>query len=109
MNKSKILYNKKCSICNYEIEHYKKRSNLDYVDCSNMDDKYLKKLHVKFEDGSELSGVEAFIFVWERTDGYHWLAKLVSMPLIINIAKFCYSIIAFLLFWRFKIFVKWEW
>tara|TARA_B100000674_G_scaffold70220_1_gene48521 strand:- start:1096 stop:1416 length:321 start_codon:yes stop_codon:yes gene_type:complete len=106
MNKSKILYNKKCSICNYEIEHYKKRSNLDYVDCSNMDDKYLKKLHVKFEDGSELSGVEAFIFVWERTDGYHWLAKLVSMPLIINIAKFCYSIIAFLLFWRFKIFAK---
>lgn len=106
MNKSKILYNKKCSICNYEIEHYKKRSNLDYVDCSNMDDKYLKKLHVKFEDGSELSGVEAFIFVWERTDGYHWLAKLISMPLIINIAKFCYSIIAFLLFWRFKIFVK---
>ena len=106
MNKSKILYNKKCSICNYEIEHYKKRSNLDYVDCSNMDDKYLKKLHVKFEDGSELSGVEAFIFVWERTDGYHWLAKLVSMPLIINIAKFCYSIIAFLLFWRFKIFFK---
>ena len=106
MNKSKILYNKKCSICNYEIEHYKKRSNLDYVDCSNMDDKYLKKLHVKFEDGSELSGVEAFIFVWARTDGYHWLAKLVSMPLIINIAKFCYSIIAFLLFWRFKIFVK---
>ena len=95
MNKSKILYNKKCSICNYEIEHYKKRSNLDYVDCSNMDDKYLKKLHVKFEDGSELSGVEAFIFVWERTDGYHWLAKLVSMPLIINIAKFRKSIKAF--------------
>ena len=106
MNKLKVLYNKKCSICNYEIEHYKKRSNLDYVDCSDMDERYLKKLHVRFEDGSELSGVEAFIFVWERTDRYHWLAKLVSMPLIINIAKFCYSIIAFLLFWRFKIFVK---
>ena len=106
MNKLKVLYNKKCSICNYEIEHYKKRSNLDYVDCSDMDEKYLKKLHIKFEDGSELSGVDAFIFVWERTDGYQWLARLVRLPLIISIAKFCYSIIAFLLFWRFKIFVK---
>ena len=84
MNKLKVLYNKKCSICNYEIEHYKKRSNLDYVDCSDMDEKYLKKLHVRFEDGSELSGVEAFIFVWEKTDGYQWLARLVRLPLIIK-------------------------
>ena len=31
-------------------------------------------LHVVFEDGKELSGVDAFIYVWERTNGYNWLA-----------------------------------
>jgi len=43
MNNSKVLYNQKCSICNYEIQHYKKRSSLSFVDCSEMDDKYLKR------------------------------------------------------------------
>ena len=34
MDKSEILFNEKCSICNYEIKHYKKRSNLNFVDCT---------------------------------------------------------------------------
>ena len=51
MNDSgKVLFNEKCSICNFEIKHYKKRSKLDFIDCSNMEDKYLKKLHVTFAD-----------------------------------------------------------
>ena len=67
MNDSKILFNEKCSICNFEIKHYKKRSELNFVNCSEMEDKYLKKLHVIFDDGKELSGVDAFIYVWEET------------------------------------------
>ena len=70
MSKSEILFNEKCSICNFEIKHYKKRSKLNFVNCSEMDDKYLKQLHVRFQDGKELSGVDAFIFVWQRTKGY---------------------------------------
>ena len=62
MNTSdKVLFNEKCSICNIEIQHYMKRSNVNFVDCSEMDDKYLKKLHVSLVDGSELVGVDAFI------------------------------------------------
>ena len=53
MAKGKILFNEKCSICNYEIKHYKKRSDLNFEDCSDMNDKYLKKLHVVFEDESK--------------------------------------------------------
>ena len=51
MTKGTVLFNKKCSVCNFEIQHYKKRSSLNYTDCSGMDDKYLKALHVQFEDG----------------------------------------------------------
>ena len=72
-NNGKVLFNEKCSICNFEIKHYKKRSELDFTDCSHMEDKYLKKLHVTFNDGKELVGVDAFIYVWNRTKGYRWL------------------------------------
>ena len=71
-----------------------------------MEDKYLKKLHVTFDDGTELVGVDAFIYVWNRTTGYRWLGTLVSLPVIKQLAVFAYSILAFLLFWRFKIFNK---
>ena len=47
-NEGKVLFNEKCSICNFEIKHYKKRSELIFNDCSHMEDKYLKRLHVVF-------------------------------------------------------------
>ena len=102
----KVLFNEKCSICNFEIKHYKKRSQLTFNDCSHMEDKYLKILHVVFDDDIELVGVDAVIYIWKRTDGYAWLAKFVGLPVIKQCAVFAYSILAFLLFWRFKIFNK---
>jgi predicted DCC family thiol-disulfide oxidoreductase YuxK len=106
MKNSKVLFNEKCGICNFEIKHYKKRSQLKFEDCSDMDDKYLKKLHVIFDDGKELSGVDAFIYVWERTNGYNWLAKIVSLPVIIQLAKISYFFLAYILYWRYKFLVK---
>ena len=102
----KVLFNEKCSICNFEIKHYKKRSQLTFNDCSHMEDKYLKKLHVVFDDDKELVGVDACSFIWIRIDGYAWLGKFIGLPVIKQCAVFAYSILAFLLFWRFKIFNK---
>lgn len=106
MENGKILFNEKCSICNFEIQHYKKRSHLEFEDCSDMSDKYLKKLHVIFDNGKELVGVDAFVYIWKRTKGYAWLAKFTNLPIIYQFAKLAYSFIAFLLFWRFKIAMK---
>ena len=103
MYKEKILFNEKCSICNFEIKHYKERSNLNFIDCSDMEDKYLKKLHVILPNKEELSGVDAFIYVWKQTTGYEWLAKLIKLPGIKLIAVFFYAIISRLLFWKFKL------
>ncbi|MDA0949242.1 MAG: DCC1-like thiol-disulfide oxidoreductase family protein [Proteobacteria bacterium] len=103
-NNGKVLFNEKCSICNFEIKHYKKRSHLTFDDCSHMEDKYLKKLHVVFDDEKELVGVDAFIYIWKRTKGYGWLGTFVGLPIVKQCAIFAYSILAFLLFWRFKIF-----
>ena len=40
----KVLFNEECSICNFEIKHYKKRSQLEYENYSDKGDKYLKAL-----------------------------------------------------------------
>ena len=106
MNESKILFNEKCMVCNFEIKHYKKRSKLNFVDCSEMEDKYLKRLHVVFDSGEEISGVDAFIYVWERTKGYAWIAKIIKLPIVYFLSKIGYSIIAFILFYKFKILGK---
>jgi len=106
MNDSKILFNEKCSICNLEIKHYKKRSDLNFVNCSEMGDKYLKKLHVRFENGTEISGVDAFIYVWERTNGYNLIPPIIRMPIIYQLSKIAYFFLAYILFWRYKYFVK---
>ena len=106
MGKGKVLFNEKCSICNFEIKHYKKRSSLTFEDCSEKEDKYLKALYVQFSDGTELKGVDAFIYVWSHTKGYNWLAKIVNFSLIKSFCKLVYIPLAFLLFWKFKIFKK---
>ena len=105
-NDGKVLFNEKCSICNFEIKHYKKRSELDFTDCSHMEDKYLKKLHVTFDDGTELVGVDAFIYVWNNVSGFQFLAKIVNLPIVYTIAKMTYKVIALLLFYRFKVMKK---
>jgi len=100
----KVLFNEECRICNFEIKHYKKRSQLEYENCSKKGDKYLKALYVEFPDGSEIKGVEAFIYVWSNTKGYSWLARFVSTPVVFTIAKLVYAFLAFILYWRFKLF-----
>ena len=105
-NDGVVLFNEECGICNFEINHYKKKSKLRFENCSQLGDKYLKQLHIKFPDNSELVGVDAFIYVWGRTNGYNWLAKIVSLPVIIQLAKISYFFLAYILYWRYKFLVK---
>ena len=71
-----------------------------------MEDKYLKKLHVTFDDGKELVGVDVFIYVWKEMPGYKWLGIFTDLPVIKQLAKCVYAVLAFILFWRFKLFSK---
>ena len=66
----------------------------------------LKSFMLVFEDGKELSGIDAFIYVWKRTDGYNWLSKIISLPVVIHLAKISYFFLAYILYWRYKFFVK---
>jgi len=59
----KVLFNEECSICNFEIKYYKKRSQLQYENCSQKGDKYLKALYVEFIDGREIKGVHSLLAI----------------------------------------------
>ena len=61
---------------------------------------------VRREIERELKQHPAFIYVWERTKGYAWLAKLVGLPVVKQLSKIAYAILAFLLFYKYKIFSK---
>ena len=102
-NDGVVLFNEECGICNFEINHYKKKSKLRFKNCSQLGDKYLKQLHIKFPDNSELVGVDAFIYVWNHTKGFEFLSKVIKVPIIYSISKLVYKVVALILFYRFKI------
>ena len=52
MNESKILFNEKCSVCNFEIKHYKQRSELNFgvvIYIGDNDENYVKDLTSSLE------------------------------------------------------------
>ncbi|HAN81022.1 MAG TPA: DUF393 domain-containing protein [Gammaproteobacteria bacterium] len=115
MGKATVLYNDKCPVCSFEIEHYRslcsKRSiDLDFEKIS-VDGPVLKasrltaedakkRLHLVTSDGRLLVGVEAFLALWAEMPGYRVLGRVVSIPGIHHIASLLYDrAVAPTLFW----------
>ena len=103
-----IFYNDKCSICNYEINHYKKNChNIDWngihdtKDLLNIIDKtpkqLVRRLHL-IKDNKIYEGVDAFAYIWPQIPNYRILSKIIKLPIIYILSKFFYEIIAYLLY-----------
>lgn len=109
----KVYYNESCSICRAEINLYKKQNieEIDWVDITNniaaenetsKDDKtLLRRLHV-MEDGKVFEGAEAFLLVWKKIPKYKFLYNFFKLPIIFQIFKFTYEIIAYFLYLKNK-------
>ena len=105
----RVYYNQKCTVCNIEISHYKKKNipNLIWVDINNPSEdlKFLKKsrkemmrrLHV-IDDKTIYSGARAFIILWSNMPNYKLLSKILNLPIIFQVFNIFYEFIAFLLF-----------
>ena len=74
----KVLYNEKCPICAFEINQYRKKSEIEFQDCSEMGNKYLRRLHFISNSNELKVGLDAFIEIWSRSEGYEKLAKLTA-------------------------------
>ena len=96
----KVFFNNSCSICRFEINHYKKisDSNLEWVDITNNDDalkitsknqeELLRRLHV-IDNGKVVGGAKAFIIIWSKIPKYKFLSKLFSIkPFFFNFSLY---------------------
>ncbi|MGD9293881.1 MAG: DUF393 domain-containing protein [Roseobacter sp.] len=94
-----VLYNADCPVCSYEIDHYAtySRNNAlpirfdDLNDTAslskwNLDgDAAARRLHV-LKDGELLSGIPAFVALWQEMPRYRWLARTVRLPGVFHLA-----------------------
>ena len=109
----KVFFNNSCSICRFEINHYKKvsDSNLEWIDItdnyqalkltSKNKSELLRRLHV-IDNGKVIGGAKAFVIIWSKIPKYKFLAKLVSIKPIFIIFHYVYEIAAYLLFLKNK-------
>lgn len=94
-NKVKVFYDGACYLCTLEINTYRKKDKhqrIHFVDISRtefnaakegLDPREVKRLfHVKDVDGEIVSGVDAFIIIWQNIDSFNFLARLARFKLI---------------------------
>jgi len=100
---TRVLYNDECPVCSFEIGHYREyasKSGLplrfdaltgpDLVRWGVSRDAAARRLHV-LKDGQVLTGVDAFVALWQEMPRYRWLARLVSLPVIRPAARMVYD------------------
>jgi predicted DCC family thiol-disulfide oxidoreductase YuxK len=101
---TRVLYNDNCPVCSFEINHYAAYSAREALPIRfddlndgqaraawNIDaDTAARRLYV-LDEGVLLSGIPAFIVLWEKMPRYRWLAKLVSVPGIYHVASVLYD------------------
>ena len=109
----KVYFNNSCKICRAEINLYKKENikEINWVDITNNltaeketlknDRDLLRRLHVK-EGDKIIEGAEAFLFVWKKIPKYKFLYKFFKLPIIFQVFKFTYEIVAYFLYLKNK-------
>ena len=100
---TEVLYNARCPVCRAEIEHYQGYAearglpiafhdlNSDNLANWGIDaDAAAKRLHVR-EGDRMLSGVAAFLALWRAMPRYAWLARIVALPGLRQVAGVIYE------------------
>ena len=98
-----VLYNASCPVCNFEIQHYARYADAKGLpirfDDLNSDartkwgldaDTAARRLYVLHE-GALTSGIPAFLVLWAQMPKYRWLARVVGLPGIKQIAGAAYD------------------
>ena len=102
---TRILFNADCPICNTEICHYRDYAKrygivMGFDDLNQIDPALYgvdlvdaaKRLHVLHE-GRVVSGVPAFVVIWQQLPRYQWLAKIVCLPIVHFLSNLIYDVV----------------
>jgi predicted DCC family thiol-disulfide oxidoreductase YuxK len=109
-----VCFNGSCPVCRAEIEHYRERAagvpGVVFLDVATdpegaarrgiVGDRGFRRLHAVDSSGAITSGIAVFTALWERVPGYSWLARLMAVPLVRDVADGLYEWIAAPLLYR---------
>ena len=100
---TRVLYNAECPVCSFEINHYaayaqKTALPLRFEDLNASSladwgltrDEAARRLYV-LKDGALYSGIPGFIVLWRDMPRYRWLARIVDLPVLRQIAIVVYD------------------
>jgi len=103
--KTTVYFDGLCKLCSKEINHYKKQDRLNFIDfvdiCSDQFDakkenldpyKIHKIMHVRRQDGSIATRVDAFIEIWKCIPKYNFAARFASFSPVKHILEIFYSV-----------------
>ena len=98
-----VLFNAECPVCNLEIGHYASYAaktglpirfddlNSDALTCWGVTaDQAARRLHV-LHQGRLVAGIPAFLVLWAQMPRYRWLARLVGLPGLRQLAGLAYD------------------
>lgn len=115
MTQVEILYNGRCPICSAEIAQYRKQAERAEAPVAFTDlhdaplsqwgltpEQATRRFHAR-KDGQIISGFAAFLILWYELPRMRWLARVLALPGLQQIAEFGYNYVAApLLYWMHK-------
>ncbi|WP_050930427.1 thiol-disulfide oxidoreductase DCC family protein [Aestuariivita boseongensis] len=100
---TRVLYNAECPVCSFEIDHYaayarKTALPIGFEDLNSGElsdwgltrDQAARRLYV-LKDGKLVSGIPAFLVLWEDMPRYRPLARVIGLPGIRQMASAVYD------------------
>lgn len=99
-----VYFDGKCGLCSKEIRYYQRiaaKSDFEWLDIASdpaplaplgiPQETALRRLHARDQTGHMHRGVDAFIVIWRKLPLWNYVALLVALPLIRQIAGFAYN------------------
>ena len=112
---TEVLYNGACPVCAAEIGHYRgyagpralpiRFHDLNATDLARWGltpDQAARRLYVA-RDGRIESGIPAFLTLWREMPRYRWLARLVGLPGVRQVAALLYDHVLASLLYRWHL------
>lgn len=103
-----LYYDGLCPLCSREIAHYRSRvhrGEVEFLDITNptfdarshgIDPQRIHRVMHARRGEKVLTGLDAFIAVWETVPGYAWLARLARLPVLYGVMNLGYHVFALL-------------
>jgi predicted DCC family thiol-disulfide oxidoreductase YuxK len=111
----KIYYNQSCSICNCEINYYKRKiknplfewvnihDNIKaYIETKKTKDQLMRRMHALVH-GHLVVGAKVSLIIWEEIDYLKILAKVLGNPIIYPLFFIAYEVVALPLYIKSKL------